>query len=153
VAAKKKLPRWPVILTMTMVGVVAVVFGYEFMVASTTPPEGVISEISADSYMDIVTPLLASADVSRGAVIASETHECHICHIRNAGQIAPGFEGLGARAAAMRPPLSAAAYLYEAIIYPAAHVVDGYSASMPANYRMRLTDQQLGDLIAYLLLQ
>lgn len=151
--AKKKLSRWPVILTMTLVGVVAVVFGYEFMVASTTQPEGVISQLTADSYMDIVGPLLASADAARGAIIANETHECHICHIRNAGQIAPGFEGLGERAASERPPLTAAAYLYEAIIYPSAYVVPGYSAAMPTNYHMRLTDQQLGDLIAYLLQQ
>jgi hypothetical protein len=59
--------------------------------------------------------------------------------------------GIAARAATRRPPLSAAEYVYESITTPTAYVVEGFQPAMPPNYPERLTDQELGDIIAYLL--
>jgi hypothetical protein len=60
---------------------------------------------------------------------------------------------LGERAATRREPLTAAAYIYESILYPAAHVVADYPNVMPQNFPQRLSNKELGDLIAYLLQQ
>ena len=38
-------------------------------------------------------------------------------------------------------------------MYPAAHMVEGFANTMPANYKTRLTEQELGDIIAFLLTQ
>ncbi len=143
--------RLPLVITGGLLVVITLGFLYEFVLTSTVPPEGAAETLTSSTYMDIVTPLLAAADVERGSVLVNSQFECHVCHVQSAGQVAPSFEGLGARAASARPPLTAEAYLYEAIMYPSVHVVSGYSASMPANYPTRLEPQQVGDMIAYLL--
>lgn len=146
--AKSKLP---LVITGVLLAVITIGFLYEFVLTSTTTPEGAAEVLTSNTYMDIVAPLLASANVERGAELVNRQFECHVCHVQSAGQVAPSFDGIGERAATERPPLTAAAYLYEAIMYPSVHVVSGYSASMPANYPTRLEPQQVGDMIAYLL--
>ncbi|MFQ3672287.1 MAG: cytochrome c [Aggregatilineales bacterium] len=146
--AKSKLP---LLVTGALLAVISIGFVYEFVLTSTTTPEGAAEVLTSNTYMDIVAPLLAAADVERGAALVNSQFECHVCHVQSAGQVAPGFDGIGARAATARPPLTAEAYLYESIMYPSVHVVGGYSASMPANYPTRLEPQQVGDMIAYLL--
>jgi mono/diheme cytochrome c family protein len=145
--------KMPIVITVVLIVVVSVLFLYEFVIASTVAPEGELTTLTADNYLDIVQPLLQNADVARGKQLVEETYECHVCHIQNGGQIAPLFIGLGERAAQERPPLTAEAYLYESIAYPTAHMVEGYSAAMPANYPTRLSSQEMGDMIVYLLTQ
>lgn len=143
--------RLPLVVTSLLLAVITIGFIYEFVLTSTTTPEGAAQTLTASTYMDIISPLLASADVERGAELVNRQFECHVCHVQSAGQVAPSFDGIGQRAAAERLPLTAAAYLYESIMYPSVHVVSGYSASMPANYPTRLEPQQVGDMVAYLL--
>lgn len=152
-ASSSATSRLPLVITVGLFLVVVVGFVYEFVLTSTTQPEGAAEVLTAATYMDIVGPLLANADPMRGEQLIHSGFECHVCHIQNAGQVAPSFVGMGARAATARPPLTAEAYLYEAIMYPSVHVVSGYSAAMPANYPSRLEPQQVGDMIAYLLTQ
>ncbi len=74
------------------------------------------------------------------------------CHrLGVASKIAPTFEGIAERAASRRAPLTAAAYIYESITHPTAYVVEGFQPAMPQNFSERLTDRELGDIIAYLL--
>ena len=80
-----------------------------------------------------------------------ETYQCSICHIRGAGRVAPSFAGVAERAAKRRPPQSAAQYLYESIVAPGVYLVDGYANAMPANFARRLTQAEIGHIIAYLL--
>jgi hypothetical protein len=54
-------------------------------------------------------------------------------------------------AAERRPSLTAAAYVYESIIYPGAFIVDDYYNNMPRIYHDQIPDDELGDIIAYLL--
>ena len=61
------------------------------------------------------------------------------------------FVGVADRAATRRPPLTAAQYLYESIISPGAYLVEGYANAMPANFAGRLTQAEIGRIIAYLL--
>lgn len=143
----------PVLISAALLVVITALFLYEFVVASAVTPDDEAIVLTASTYMDIVAPLLANADPLRGEQLTNVTYECHVCHVQQANQIAPAFVGLGQRAGLERPPLKAAAYLYESIMYPTAHVVEGYSAAMPANYPARLTSQDVGDIIAYLLTQ
>ena len=83
---------------------------------------------------------------------------CTDCH-RN-GASAPDTVGTVTRIRSERLSLpqfagySVEAYLVESITRPGDFVVDGYSSGlMPANFGARMTDQQLADIIAYLLTQ
>ena len=93
---------------------------------------------------------LAGADEYRGAEL-SEAYECELCHWRGDGSTAPLYDGLADVAGQRRENYSAEQYLYEAIVYPAAHLVEGYTDAMPANYGERLTTEEIGHIIAYLL--
>jgi cytochrome c551/c552 len=98
-----------------------------------------------------VNGLLQNANADNGALLIEE-YGCVACHrLGVASDVAPTFEGIAERAATRRPPLSAADYLYESIIDPAVYIVEGYQPAMPQNYPDRLSDQELGDIIAYLL--
>ena len=93
---------------------------------------------------------MAGADAAIGERLVSET-DCATCHMTGDGTTAPLFDGLGSVAGERRPPLSAQQYLYEAILLPAAHLVDGYANAMPNDYGERFSPADLGHMIAYLL--
>ena len=157
----KTSARGVVLVTVVILLLFSGLFLLEFVRASQRNP---IAEtaLTSDSYMPEVTALLENADAARGEVLVS-TYECQACHIEGAGRIAPAYTGLVKRAATRRPPLAAAAYVYEAIINPGIFLAKRentgkdankpYPNSMPANYLERLTDQEMGDVIAYLLTQ
>jgi mono/diheme cytochrome c family protein len=137
-------------ITFALLIVFGGVFLLEFIVASEAPaatpaPDG------AAAYVATVEGLLATADPARGATLVNSGFECHVCHEQGAGRVAPGYDGLAARAATAAPPLTAAAYIYQSITEPGAHVVDGYANAMPNNYPSRLSEQDLADIVAYLL--
>lgn len=145
-------PLWAIAITLLL----PIGFGGVFILAfvssglnSAPTPAG----LTADSYMDEVKRLLAGADPERGKILVTEVYECHVCHIRGAGKVAPDFVGLAQRAGKEHPPLQAAAYIYESLLNPAAHIVEGYSGAMPLNYVSRLKENELGDIIAFLLTQ
>lgn len=144
----KLATQWPVYLAVFLLVNFAMIFIISFISASSPVPE----EEAADVHIeDVVAVLLENADPARGDALINQ-YDCAACHrIGAANGIAPAFDGIAARAEDERPPLSAAAYLYESILEPQAHIVDGFLGSMPQNYRSRLTDEQIGDIIAYLL--
>ncbi len=149
---KATAARWPVYLALALLVIFAVIFVLVFVNASGDTPEGTpVAELTSESYMDIVEPLLANADPERGEVLLTQ-YDCAACHRMGvANNLAPSFVGIAERAAVQRPPLTAAAYLYEAIIYPDVHVAGSYTGIMPQYYGTRLSEQELGDIIAYLL--
>ncbi len=108
------------------------------------------SEINAESYAEEVAAALANADSEIGGDLVYEL-ECNLCHLQGDGSLSPLFFGLADFAAERRPPLSAEQYLYEAILYPGLHLVEGYTNAMPNNYDERLSRQEIGHIIAYLL--
>ncbi len=142
---------WPVYLAFGLLTIFVVIFVVEFVSTSGENGGEAAAELTADTYMEVVEPLLANADPVRGGEILAQ-YDCAACHIAGAASnLAPAFDGLAERAAKARPPLSAAAYIYESIIYPQAHLAGDYSGVMPLNYATRLSDEDLGDMIAYLL--
>jgi cytochrome c1 len=68
------------------------------------------------------------------------------------GPTFPGDPPLAARAATRKSGYSAELYLYESIVEPNAYIVPGFQKDiMPGNADETLTDQDLADLIAYLM--
>ena len=114
---------------------------------SSSPATG-----AADSgaYAEALATALAGADAAIGERLIAE-NDCASCHLTGDGQTAPLFDGLASVAGARRPPLSAEQYLYEAIVLPAAHLVDGYANAMPNNYGERFSLTDIGHMIARLL--
>ncbi len=105
---------------------------------------------SDGAYQAELEVALAGADADLGADL-SETNECSACHLMGDGSMAPLFFGLANVAGQRRASLTAEQYLYEAIVYPSVHLVGDYTDSMPNNYGDRLTTQEIGHLIAFLL--
>ena len=107
-------------------------------------------EINADTYAEEVAAALANADSEIGGDLVYEL-ECNLCHLRGDGSQSPLFYGLADIAVERRPPLSAEQYLYEATLFPGLHLVEGYSNSMPDTYADRLTQQEVGHIIAFMM--
>lgn len=99
---------------------------------------------------------LPDGDVERGEVVFSQNFDgaaaCSVCHaLSSADGGGPGLAGYGDYAGDVVSDESAEEYTYWAILRPARHLVSGYNNVMPDNYEEVLSDQQLADLIAYLL--
>lgn len=106
--------------------------------------------LSEDLYAEEVAAALAGADADIGAGLIYD-YECYTCHFLGDGSLSPLFDGIGNFAGERRPPLGAEQYLYEAILFPGVFLVEDYSDSMPNNYAERLSEEQVGHMIAYLL--
>ena len=119
------------------------------LVISATSSSGAPTAESG-AYAAELESALAGADAKIGEALISEA-DCATCHLTGDGSAAPLFNGLGALAGQRRPPLSAEQYLYEAILFPAAHLLDGYANAMPNDYGERFSPSQIGHMIAYLL--
>ncbi len=93
-----------------------------------------------------------------GELLYDAEYGCTDCH-RN-GASAPDTVGTASRILNERLTLPQFAgytveqYLVESITRPGDYVVDSYSSGlMPSNFGVRMTDQQLADIVAYLLTQ
>jgi cytochrome c551/c552 len=137
---------WAVYLTYFIVLALTLIFVWEFVSVSQSEMSPTLSANSETSELDAV---LANGNPANGETLLT-TYGCIACH-RSTTNIAPSFEGIAERAAEEQPPLTAAQYIHESIINPNAFVVEGYPPAMPPNYADRLSDQELADIIAYLL--
>ena len=153
-SSSSRTARWPVFLVIGLFIVVTIIFIAALVLTTETElvvAPKVVTQLTADTYMDKVTVLLQGADVTRGAALV-EQFGCTACHREGAvNKIAPAYVGVAERAVTRRPPLTAAAYIYESITNPTAYVVAGYNPAMPQNFAQQLSDRQLGDIMAYLL--
>ena len=79
---------------------------------------------------------------------------CRICHSLEPGQrlVGPSLAGVGTVAASRVPGLTAEQYLRQSITNPDAYIVEGFQpGAMLPDVAEVLTDQQLDDLVAFLL--
>ncbi len=79
---------------------------------------------------------------------------CSSCHSLEPGVtlVGPSLAGIGSQAGSIEQGKSAEQFLHEAIVDPNAYIPEGFSANiMPTNYGTQLTEQQINDLVAYLL--
>jgi cytochrome c551/c552 len=142
--------RWPVYVTVLLFLIITAVFVLEFIASSQGEAEQPESNITYNTEQ--IMQLVDQGTAQRGAALVEE-YGCIVCHRLGAANqnIAPPFVGVAERAAAREQGLTAVEYLYISITNPAAFVVEGYNPVMPQNYPERLTEAELGDIIAYLL--
>lgn len=152
---KSSNPNQPPVIPVYVGFVALLVFSsilvYEVIRFGTDEDGTSEGQLTADTYMDLVEPLLVNASSEQGHELM-QTRGCGACHSgENAGRLAPDHGLLAEIAAERRPPLTAAAYIYESIVYPGAFHVEGFPDNMPRIYKDQLTDLELGSIIAYLL--
>lgn len=108
-----------------------------------------------------ITKTLPEGDVASGEAL-SVSLACVTCHIDAptgpAWLPSAGEPGIGERAATRITQsdytgvaTSAEEYMFESIVAPEIYLVTGFANIMPNSYANQLTDQQMADLIAYLL--
>lgn len=140
----------PVLIVVMLIVVFAAFILFTLFNSSAATTDTPEAEATAD-YSDTVTALLANAN-PENAEAALVAYGCIACHRTGAANnVAPTFVGMAETAAERRAPMSAADYLYESIVHPGAYVVEGYANVMPQDLGRRMTEQELGDVIAYLL--
>jgi cytochrome c2 len=96
---------------------------------------------------------LPAGEAARGEQVFAD-NGCNACHSFEPDRriVGPSLAGVAARAASLQADYTAELYLYESIVSPDAYVAAGFPGGvMPANYGGRLSDQQLADLLAFLL--
>jgi cytochrome c2 len=79
---------------------------------------------------------------------------CHAVDDAEMENVGPGLLGIAETAATRVPDQTAEQYLCEAILYPREHIVEGYPEDiilMPVTYPGVLTQEQVNDLVAYLM--
>jgi mono/diheme cytochrome c family protein len=101
---------------------------------------------------------LPPGDAGRGQALFTQAIDgapsCVGCHSLGSEQLTgPSLKGFGAVAGQRVSGLSAGDYAIQSILHPAAYLVSGYSNVMYNQYRDRLSQQQLSDLVAWLLTQ
>jgi len=87
------------------------------------------------------------------AIGAGSAPGCITCHSLEPGRVlvGPSHAGLGARAGTAVAGKSAEEFLRESIVDPNAELVEGISGVMYQNYKTDLSEQQIADLVAFLL--
>ncbi len=141
-------PKPKIALALVAAALIAFVLLIAYIVVDNSA--GAAATLSEDTYAAEVAAALAGADADAGAGLINE-YECFTCHVLGDGSLSPLFDGIGNFASERRPPLSAEQYLYEAIVLPGVFLAEDYSDSMPNNYGERLSEQEVGHIIAYLL--
>ena len=109
----------------------------------------------------VSTPMSApiTGDVERGAQLFAQGRDeappCLTCHRVVSGQvgfsIGPNLAGIAERAGTQVAGLSAAEYLRQSILEPERYIVSGYRDIMYPDYSAYLTEQNIQDLVVYLL--
>ena len=98
-------------------------------------------------------------DAERGAQIfaqgQADAPACSTCHHTVQSQsgfsVGPTLAGIAERARTRVAGMTAAEYVRQSILEPHRHVAPGYRNMMYPDYRQSLSDQDVWDLVAYLL--
>lgn len=80
---------------------------------------------------------------------------CSSCHVVEPGAeaiVGPSLVGIAESAGTRVGGVSAEEYLWIAMVAPNEHIVEGYAAGiMPRTYALYMSEEQLADLLAYML--
>ncbi len=123
-----------------------------------------------DGQADTTAQMVAVGDPERGRQIWDDGDDvagtgCSFCHsldgsegpdgseVPFANRRAPSWLGISERAADRVPGLTAEEYLRQSIWEPSAFVVEGYDDVMPNFSGGKMTEEDVDDLIAFLLTQ
>lgn len=95
-----------------------------------------------------------AGDPRLGERIFAQLAGCNACHDVQSGIkiVGPSLVGIATRAGTRKPGLDAEAYIRESILAPNEFLVPEYPANlMPTTFANTLSEQQVNDIIAYLL--
>ena len=116
--------------------------------AATTPPPATPAPLPADE---------PTGDAAAGEIIFHEGKgsavACINCHAAEPGafSLGPVMTGISARAGSRIEGLTAEEYLHQSIVNPGEYLAPGFRAMMPPTYGEYLTEQDIADIIAYLM--
>ena len=104
-------------------------------------------------------PSLVVGDAANGEKIfrtgVADAPPCIGCHRVSEGgfglSLAPKLIGIAARAGDRIEGFTAEAYIQDSILHPQHFVVPGYHVSMYPDYAQHLSEQDVADLVAYLM--
>ncbi|MEL6525267.1 MAG: c-type cytochrome [Chloroflexota bacterium] len=121
----------------------------ESVVEEDAEPEMVLVEVPADPIVELV----ANADPVNGETLFNSGVTCTSCHLVESEDslVGPGLLDIPQRAETRVEDEIAERYLYNAIILPNDHVVEGYPAAMYASYPDDYTEEEIYDIVAYLM--
>jgi cytochrome c oxidase subunit 2 len=99
---------------------------------------------------------LPAGDAAHGAQLFAESVDgaptCSSCHTTDGTPlVGPSFQGFAERAPTRVEGMSAEEYAQTSIMQPTAYLVSGFSNTMYNQYGQHLSQQDIADLIAYLL--
>ena len=110
------------------------------------------------------TPQRSSAvvgDAERGVELfklgANGAPACTVCHATRTGGFftqhltGPNLSGLSERAGQSVAGMSAEDYIHTSIVDPGSHVVEGFADLMFPDFAEKLSEQDIADLVAYLM--
>lgn len=124
-----------------------------------TPAPPKLAELAPDQVYaglpDDVRTAVEGADVGAAQTVALK-YGCVGCHALDPNQVmtGPTWHNIGDTAVTRVPGESPAQYIYQSIMEPNAHVVDGYPGNvMPQTFKDMMTPQELAEMVAYLLAQ
>lgn len=99
---------------------------------------------------------LPPGDAARGAELYTQSisgaPSCDTCHtLDGTVRVGPSLQGYAAIAPVHAGDASVEDYTHASIVRPAAYIVEGFGNIMYPQYGRQLTQQQIADLVAYLL--
>ncbi len=149
-AHKQRIAKWTIVFMLATI-----------LPACSAPQEALPPKAASSVQAPANTPSPVSAtssggSVDRGAALFKTGHgalpSCSTCHSTGHEKIVgPGLGGLHAVAGQRVPGLSATDYVRNSILTPGGHVVPGFENIMPPVFGQVLSDQDIADLIAYML--
>jgi len=100
----------------------------------------------------------SGADPAKGQALyksgGSAGIPCDSCHTLDGSKlVGPTLQGIAARAATRIDGMSAEDYIRQSITDPGAYVVDGFNNQMPDIFGKSMSEQDVNDLVAYLMTQ
>ena len=116
--------------------------------AATTPPPATPTPLSVEG---------TTGDASVGESIFHDgkgsAAACINCHAAEPGPFAlgPVMTGISERAGSRIEGMTAEEYLHQSIVHPGEFLVPGFRPVMPPTYGENLTEQDIADIIAYLM--
>ena len=144
--------KWQILLTSGVLTLAVLACG------GGSKPQTVVSNTPGTSP-NLITALPAG-DPAHGEQLfkgqVDGQYPCSVCHTLTPGKIlvGPSLAGIATTAATRISGHTAEQYLRESILTPKAFTVPGFqSGIMPSDFAREMNDQQLADLIAFLLTQ
>ena len=113
-------------------------------------PKLIVSKSAAEADTELAK--LPAGDAAKGEKLFTLSG-CIGCHSQEKDKklVGPSFYGLFTRAAERKPGYAAKAYLYESIVNPNEHVVEGFQPNlMQQTYAATLSQQDMADLLAWI---